>query len=503
MTKKNKKKATWADWARAIIYSSLYIAFLYWVDAWWGLIVLPFIFDAYITRFIPWTWWKDAENPVVRTVMGWVDAIVFALVAVYFVNVYFFQNYVIPSASLEKSLLVGDYLLVSKLSYGPRVPQTPLHMPLCQHTLPFGLGKSYIEWPQWEYKRVSPKPIKLNDIVVFNYPAGDTILTNPEYQTQYAAVRDSGGKFIYANYHEAPSIESFSDLAKWFYHEECVKLGSDWLHERTNHYGEVSVLSAPDGRTVNSVAVYGKVETRPVDRRENYVKRCVGLPGQTLQIKDRVVYLDGKVNPEAQNVQYLYNVELKTKYLPEDICHELGLRMEDVVDMYRIGQLPLTKATKEALEKQTAYVNSITPVEEMETGQIYPQNACTGWTCDNYGPIWIPKKGAKIKLTLKNLLVYERPIRAYEGNTLDVTPEGKILINGKETTEYTFKMDYYWMMGDNRHCSADSRFWGFVPEDHIVGKPLIIWWSTDADRSWLSGHHIRWNRLFRLVDNIK
>ena len=177
--------------------------------------------------------------------------------------------------------------------------------------------------------------------------------------------------------------------------------------------------------------------------------------------------------------------------------------MSDVNDMEQSGVMPLTKAAKEALEKQTAYVNSITPVEEREIAMLYPQNGHTGWTQDNYGPVWIPKKGEKIKLTLENLPIYERPIRVYEGNTLDVTPEGKIIINGKETTEYTFKMDYYWMQGDNRHCSADSRFWGFVPEDHIVGKPIVIWWSTDADRPWFSGHHIRWSRLFRLVDNIK
>ena len=484
--KKNKKKASWADWARAIIYSALFIAFLYWVDAWWGLIVLPFIFDAYITHFIPWTWWKQSENPIIRTIMGWVDAIVFALVAVYFVNVYFFQNYVIPSSSLEKSLLIGDYLLVSKMSYGPRVPQTPLHMPLCQHTLPFNLGKSYIKWPQWEYKRVSPKPIQLNDIVVFNYPAGDTIVTNPVIQNQYGyyTLCYLLGYDIYRQQPEwpVPILDSLTTIEQRRYFQMVYDMGKSYIKSNPNEFGEIDV--------------------RPVDRRENYVKRCVGLPGQTLEIKDKVIYLDGKANPDAENVQYKYHVDLKSD-LPEDLCHEIGISMDDVNDLYQFGTIPLTKAAKAALEKQTAYVNSITPVEDRETSLLYPQNGYTGWTQDNYGPIWIPKKGETIKLTLENLPLYESPIRAYEGNTLQVTPEGKIIINGKETDEYTFKMDYYWMQGDNRHCSADSRTWGFVPEDHIVGKPIIIWWSTDADRSWLSGHHIRWKRLFRLVDNIK
>ena len=481
MTKKKKYQATKKDWIKCIIATALYLAFLYWVDAWWGLIVVPFIFDAYITRLIPWTWWKDAENPVVRTVMSWVDAIVFALVAVYFVNIYFFQNYTIPSSSLEKSLLVGDYLLVSKMSYGPRVPQTPLHMPLCQHTLPFG-GKSYLEWIQWDYKRVSPKPVKLNDIVVFNYPAGDTI--TERYQTEYYSLCYQIGTELYKQQTgTAPQPKDMSLTEQRKYYADIYYLGREYIR-----------MSPQD---------FGKVDWRPVDRRENYVKRCIGLPGQTLEIRDKVVYLDGQENPAPKNVQFNYFVQLKTSFLPEDIAHELGLRMEDVKDMYGNGIIPLTAEAKKALEQKTDYVESITPVEDKDTDRLYPQNGYTGWTQDNYGPIWIPKKGESLKLTLENLPIYERPIRVYEGNDLKVTPEGDILINGKKVTEYTFKMDYYWMQGDNRHCSADSRYWGFVPEDHIVGKPIFIWLSTDKDRSWFSGHHIRWNRLFKLVDNIK
>ncbi len=480
--KKKKYQPTTKDWIKGLVAIALFVAFLVWVRCWWGAIVIPFIFDAYVTRRIPWTWWKDLENPVLRTVMSWVDAIVFAVVAVYFVNIYFFQNYTIPSSSLEKSLLVGDYLFVSKMSYGPRVPQTPLHMPMCQHTLPWG-GKSYIEWPKWDYKRVTPKPVQLNDIVVFNYPAGDTIVTNMPYQTEYYSLCYGIGEQIYTQQTGlTPDMASLSPLKQREMYQTFYSLGRKYIS------------LTPDE--------FGKIDTRPVDRRENYVKRCVGLPGQTLQIKDRVVYLDGEVNPDAENVQYNYNVALRTNTLPEELAHELHISSEDLQTLYRFGTLPLTAATRDSLAKHTDVVESIQLVENRASENLYPQNAYTGWTCDNYGPIWIPKKGSTVHLTLDNIAIYERPIRVYENNDLQVTSDGRIIINGEETDEYTFRMDYYWMQGDNRHNSADSRFWGFVPEDHIVGKPIIIWLSTDKDRAWGRGH-IRWSRLFRLVDRIK
>ena len=480
--KKKRYQPTTRDWLKALVAIALFIAFLVWIRSWWGVVAIPFIFDAYVTRLIPWTWWKDAESPVVRTVMSWVDAIVFALVAVYFVNIYFFQNYTIPSSSLEKSLLVGDYLYVSKMSYGPRVPQTPLHMPLCQHTLPWG-GKSYIEWPKWDYKRVSPKPVQLNDIVVFNYPAGDTILSKPQYQTDYYAYCYDIGRQCYRQQTGSlPQMDTLSALVRRRLFQQYYSMGRRYL--------ELS----PDE--------FGKIDHRPVDRRENYVKRCVGLPGQTLEIRNRVIYLDGVENPDPENVQYNYEVDLLTSYLPEDFTHELGISGEDLETLYHKGIIPLTKAAKEKLEARPDLVARISITEDKSADYLYPLNGFTGWTCDNYGPIWIPKKGESIHLTLENLPLYERPIQVYEGNQLEVTADGRILINGEETDSYTFRMDYYWMQGDNRHNSADSRFWGFVPEDHIVGKPIIIWLSTDKDRGWLNGH-IRWKRLFRWVKNIK
>lgn len=244
---------------------------------------------------------------------------------------------------------------------------------------------------------------------------------------------------------------------------------------------------------------FGDIDSRPTDRRENYVKRCVGLPGQTLQIKNRIVYLDGKPNKEPENVQYTYYVKLKNE-IPESLIEELGISMEDLASLQRNGFMPLTKKAVHTLAARKDIVESIRINTDATVGDLYPQNAVTGWTRDNYGPIWIPAKGKSIQIDMNNIAIYERPIRVYEGNQLEVK-NNQIYINGRLAHRYTFKLDYYWMMGDNRHNSADSRYWGFVPEDHIVGKPIFIWWSSDPDRKGFKG--IRWNRLFRLVDNIK
>lgn len=481
--KKLRQKPTRAQWIKMGVVIALYLAFLVWIKSWWGLLVVPFIYDAYITKLIPWTWWKEAENPVTRTVMSWVDAIIFALVAVYFVNIYFFQNYTIPSSSLEKSLLVGDYLFVSKMSYGPRKPQTPLSMPLTQHTMPLVGCKSYIEWPQWDYERVPGGRVQLNDIVVFNYPAGDTVTVNPEYQNMdfYAIAYGIGGQQYMQLHGGYPLLDSLTRQQQRDFFAELYAMGRQYIDQNSQ--------------------MFGGVMSRPVDRRENYVKRCVGLPGQTLQIKDHVVYLDGKPNKEPDNVQYDYFVRLKQD-IPDELVRELGISQEDLASLSETGTMPLTQRAYERLKTCTDIVDSIAydSTNSVPDG-LYPLNAWTGWTRDNYGPVWIPAKGESVKLTMDNIAVYERPIRVYEHNDLEVK-DGKIFINGKQADSYTFKMDYYWMQGDNRHNSADSRYWGFVPEDHIVGKPILIWLSLDKDRGWFDGH-VRWNRLFRWVDNIK
>lgn len=476
-----RKENTGKQWTKFIIITLLYLLFLYWVGSWWGLIVIPFIYDAYISHKIPWTWWKKSKNKKLVWIMGWVDAIVFALIAVYFVNLFFFQNYVIPSSSLEKSLLVGDYLAVSKLSYGPRIPQTPLTMPLTQHTLPLTGGKSYLEWPHWEYRRVKGLGnVELNDIVVFNYPAGDTVALNYQNADYYGLAYAYGAD----SYPKKLPMDSLTTLEQRMVYDLYYKAGSKLLHEHPEEFGEII--------------------SRPTDRRENYVKRCVGLPGQTLEIKDRIIYLDGVANKEPDNVQYNYWITTR-KAIPTELCRELGISNEDLSNhnpeqtMYC---MPLTKQAYKGLEAHKELVVNIQPYIDKSSESLYPLNMHKKWTCDNYGPIWIPKKGETIALTLENLPIYERPIAIYEGNQLEVTPQGKILINGKEADSYTFKLNYYWMMGDNRHNSADSRYWGFVPEDHIVGKPIVIWLSLDKDRSLLDGG-VRWKRLFNMVDNIK
>ena len=494
------KDATTRQWVTMGIVMLLYLAFLVWIKSWWGLLVVPFIFDAYITKIVPWGFWREWKNDTARGIMSWVDAIVFALVAVYFVNLYIFQNYQIPTSSLEKSLLVGDYLFVSKASYGPRTPNTPLSLPLTLHTIPGTDTKSYIDWPQWKYKRAQGwEKVKLNDIVVFNFPAGDTVATNFQ-QTDYYSLAYNEGKRRYG---------------------ERVDMSTLTREQQRTAY---DIFYAEGTKMIKSnPRIYGEVITRPVDRRENYVKRCVGLPGDTLQIKNAHVWLNGKQMEDPEQMQLNYFVQTTGPVIPDEIFRELGISEEDRWEMgsdqswenelLSMGlntrqqngrltptyNLPLTKEMLEKLQANKRLVSKIVmePERENFVGQLFPLNLYTRWTRNDYGPIWIPKKGATIQLNEDNLPIYERCIEAYEGNRLERKADG-IYINGVKTNEYTFQMDYYWMMGDNRHKSADSRYWGFVPEDHVVGKPVLIWLSLDKDRDWLDGK-IRWNRLFKWV----
>lgn len=435
-------------WCRFGFVALIYVLWTIWMGNPLLLLGLILLADIYLTQYIPWGAWKGMKKGPLRTLMSWLDAIVYALVLVYFLFLFVGQNYQIPSSSLEKSLLTGDFLWVNKVTYGPRVPQTPLHFPLAQNTLPILNCKSYIEHPQLDYKRLKGlRNVERMDIVVFNFPAGDTVAlkaTNPDYYTL------------------------------------CLENGRDVVR--------------------NNKEVFGDIVYRPVDRRDNYVKRCLGLPGETIQIKDGIVYANGKAVPQPKNVQYCYYVRTDGTLISNDLFEELGISHEDQARGFINNMeyvLPLTADMKKTLESKpwVQVVQRIQP-DPSETILTYPVGTDYGWTHANYGPIWIPKKGAKVDLTLENLPLYERCIKNYEGNTLEVKGN-QIIINGQPATSYTFKMDYYWMQGDNRDNSLDSRYWGFVPEDHIVGTPSIILISFNKDHSLFNGG-IRWNRIFKM-----
>mgnify|MGYP004624596741 CR=1 FL=1 len=459
------KHITTKQWIKFGIASVLYALFCLWMQNGWLLLGLVILVDIYLTKYIPWGAWKKSSNPTIQSALNWIDDILFALVAVYFINLFVFQNYKIPTSSLEKSLLVGDYLFVSKLSYGPRVPNTPISFPLVQNTLPVLNCKSYLDWPEWGYKRVKGLgSVQRNDIVVFNFPAGDTValkVQNPDY---YTLLEEVGRE-----------------------------------------------------RILLDKATFGEIIYRPVDKRENYVKRCIGMPGDTLMIRDNQVYIDGKPAENPKDIQFNYYVETNGAMLSEEQFRLLDVSKDDRIlasnggyyqnllsflgftpnttgQFNPIYRLPLTPKALE-IAKKLPVVQKVVIEPDALGGTTYPVGYETGWTRDNFGPLWIPKRGASIPLNERNLALYGRCIKNYENNTLEVK-EGQVYINGKEESSYTFKYDYYWMMGDNRHNSADSRSWGFVPEDHIVGKPILIWLSMDKDRSLFDGG-IRWDRLFR------
>ena len=444
----NWKDVTPKQWLKLGLWSVLYIAWVVWLGNYWWLLGLPILFDLIITKKVKWLFWKKEykEGEKHNVWLDWLDAIIFAVVVVTFINIFFFQAFKIPSSSMESTLYTGDHLFVSKLTYGPRVPQTPLTIPFT-HNVAFG-HESYSTLIQNDYRRLKGlRSVERGDIVVFGFPNGDTVLTKAPAEDYHAWVRTSGREY---------TIERL-----------------------------------------------GPVIVRPADKKDHYVKRCVAVAGDTLVVKDGLVWVNGQQQEVWPGVQLTYRVTTSGGQINARILDELGLNLKELSFDARIPAYPWMPLTEAQLEKFKALKNVVdvtpnldvfpTPGQDLE---IFPFTGKTRWTRDYFGPLWIPRKGATVTLDAETLPLYERIIRDYEHNTLECTPEG-FLVNGEAATSYTFRQDYYFMMGDNRHNSLDSRYWGFVPEDHIVGTPSIIWLSTDASRAFPKS--IRWKRFLKLV----
>jgi signal peptidase I len=347
---------------------------------------------------------------------------------------------------MEKTMMVGDYLFVSKVAYGPKVPNTPIAMPLVHNTMPFTrYSPSYVEWLKYPYRRLKGyTTVKRNDIVVFNFPEGDTVVAERQNESYYALVRQYGRANIWKNY---------------------------------------------------------TILVRPVDKRENYIKRCVGVPGDSIRIVDGQVFVNGQAQQRFPQMQHNYFIQTNGTPINSKLLDNMQIPKADRIysAQYGVYEMPLTQLEAEKIGKLTNVQGMVkrNNTDPQAYGQrVFPQRSDLDWTEDNYGPIWIPKKGATVALDSASLPFYRRAIEVYEGNTL-AEKDGKIFINGEEAATYTFKMDYYWMMGDNRHNSLDARFWGYVPEDHIVGKASFVWLSLSPDRKFPL--NIRWKRLFRFI----
>lgn len=414
-------------------------------------VVLPFIYFPYLgfkadEKFVPANERKKFEKGFVRE---WIDAIVFAVVAATIIRTFLLEAYTIPTSSMEKSLLVGDYLFVSKIAYGPKVPNTPISFPFVHHTMPFTESvKSYVEWIHIPFYRFPGfGNVDRYDAVVFNYPEGDTVSTRYQSTRSYYVLENKYGR---------------------------KRL---WTDKRN----------------------FGDIIYRPVDKRENYIKRCIGLPGDSLKIIDRQVFINGEKSFNPAGMQFQYWVQTDGSSINPRILDEHNITEYSRMPQPGLYMFVLTNEARSAIEK-LPIVKSVEvfneSADEWDEG-IYPQDLRYQWNRDNYGPIYIPKKGVSIELNEDVLPLYERLITVYEGNTLKVK-DGDIYINEKIATSYTPTLNYYWMMGDNRHNSADSRFWGFVPEDHVVGKAEFVWLSLDPNKSIFNGK-IRWDKVFRLV----
>ena len=434
-------------WVRLGFWSVLYLAWVIWLGNYWFLLGLGIIFDLIVTKKVKWLFWKKEYAPGEKHNfwLDWLDAIIFAVVVVTFINIFFFQAFKIPSSSMESSLYTGDHLFVSKLTYGPRVPQTPLTIPFTHNRI-FG-HESYSTLIQNKYRRLKGfRDVKRGDIVVFGFPNGDTVLTRRPADDYYAWVRNYGRE--------------------------------------------------------NTIAQFGPVVVRPADKKDHYVKRCVAVAGDTLVVKEGRVWVNGEKEPDYPGLQLTYQVITTGSRINQLKLEQMGLNLSELYFDPRLPGYPAMPLTEEMLDKILGMSSVADVIPNQETyiaGQntdIFPFTGKTRWTADFFGPLWIPAKGATVPLNLDVLPLYERIIRDYEHNSLSVEGD-TILINGEPAQEYRFKQDYYFMMGDNRHNSLDSRYWGFVPEDHIVGSPSIIWLSTDGSKRF--PENIRWKRFLKLV----
>jgi len=427
-------------------------------------VFVPFIYFPYLgfsqnERFAGELVYKNYKKPASRE---WIDAGVFAIVAATIIRTFIFEAYTIPTPSMEKSLLVNDFLFVNKVAYGPRIPQTPLSFPFVHNLLPRSQVPSYLKWLQLDYSRLPGyRQVQRNDVVVFNFPLGDTIINRADFGS-----------------------------ARPYYDVLRREFGNNRNQFAASEYGDDLIV-------------------HPMDKADNYIKRCVAVGGDTIQVINGILYVNGNRadTPEGAMISYLAYVQpgvsLDADLLKENMGITIRMASADEtgpLDAYRVGgtqayQLTLTAADAEKLRKVQG-VDSVTflpgkLIYNYSPGDFFPNTPNGTWDVDNYGPLVIPKKGTTVKLSATNIDLYRRVITNYEYHTLSET-DGKITIDGKPADTYTFAYNYYWMMGDNRHNSQDSRFWGFVPETHVVGRASLIWFS------WEGGP--RWKRLFRSIE---
>ena len=429
------------------IASLLYSLFVIWTGAYWFLFGIILIFDHFITRFLSKIRKLIKLPAILSETLEWITAILTALFAVIIIRTLFVEAYNIPTPSMEKTLLVGDYLFVSKLSYGPKIPNTPLGFPFTHNTMPLTKDKkSYSEKVQWPYKRLlGLGKVRHNDVVVFNFPEGDTIVKELPDQNYYGLIRNYGRKTIHSQY---------------------------------------------------------EIISRPVDKRENFVKRCVGLPGDTVELRHSSIIVNGVELVQQPLVQFNYYIRTNGEKLDSNFISDLELSDADrLYDPSRESYVfPLT-TVQAAKIRELPNILIVTRLEntakQLSYFSFFPYSPDYPWTEDNYGPVVIPQKGETVKLTVNNLPLYQRIIEAYEKNHLEVR-DSIIYINHEPRNSYTFAMDYFFMLGDNRHNSADSRIWGFVPEDHVVGKAVLVWLSIDRLKK--GRERFRWKKMFKKIN---